>query len=62
MKPEKIKSIRIENKKTQKEFGKLLGFGSASQIRVSELENGKVPISKQVEIILKYLSKYGALS
>lgn len=62
MKPKDLKAIRIDAGITQKEFGKILGFGAAGQVRVSELESGREPISKQVKIIASYFSKFGALS
>jgi transcriptional regulator with XRE-family HTH domain len=62
MKPQKIRDIRLNLNLTQSDFGKLLGYAPESaNIRVSELENGKVRITHTIEILLRYIEKYGVL-
>lgn len=60
MTPNQLKKLRIKLGLTQEQFGTALGY-STPKIRVSELENGKTPITKQVEIICKYIEKFGLI-
>jgi len=55
MTQQQFKQLRFELGFTQTEFGKLFGFGGAAAVRVSEIENGKKPISKQVALIYSLL-------
>lgn len=55
-----VKRLRDRLGLTQSAMGTLLGFGTP-QIRVSELERGSAPVSAQVAIILRYLTRYGPL-
>jgi len=52
---QQLKQFRTELGLREAEFGKLFGFGSAAAIRVSEIENGKQPISRQVTKIYSLL-------
>jgi len=56
-----LRAVRGKLRMTQAAFGAALGYTSAPQVRVSELERAVVPISRPVEIICRYLEKYGAL-
>jgi transcriptional regulator with XRE-family HTH domain len=53
----RLRAIRKKLGLTQSAFGTALGYKSAPQVRVSELERGVVPISRQVEIICGYLER-----
>lgn len=53
-------AIRRKLKLTQQAFGHALGFVDP-QGQVSRIEIGKVAVSNQVEIIVRYMEKYGVL-
>lgn len=56
-----IVQIRKATGLTQTAFGKQLGFGTP-QIRVSELENGRSPISNPVALLATYVLLYGPIN
>lgn len=44
---------------TQQEFGVMLGFSEGgAKVRISEIENSKVPLSKKTRMILEMVGKY----
>lgn len=54
-----IKKIRKHLKLTQQEFGVMLGFSEGgAKVRISELENGKMPLSKKTRKILEIMEKH----
>lgn len=50
-----IKKLRLQLKMTQAQFAKELGFARYNWL--SEIENGKAPVSKQVVKICEHLQK-----
>jgi hypothetical protein len=44
----------------QSDFGRLFGF-SAPQVRVTEIETGKVKVSAQVAMLCRYIQTFGIL-
>jgi DNA-binding transcriptional regulator YiaG len=57
-----IKELREKLGMTAKEFGVAVGFSERSaQIRIYEYEGEKTPVSRPVELLCKYIKKYGVL-
>ena len=56
-----IKALRERLGLTQAQFGTALGFTTAPQVRVSELERGKVEASPMVTRLCAYIERYGVL-
>ena len=62
MNKEEFKALREGLGLSQQEFGVALGFGdSGANVRVSEIERGDSPISRHVEIICRYMARFGPL-
>ncbi len=52
------RSIRKQMGLTQQEFGVKLGFSQGgANVRISEIENGKAPLSKKTRMIMEALIK-----
>lgn len=62
MSGEELKELREKLGMTAKEFGVAVGFSERSaQIRIYEYEGDKAPISRPVELLCKYIKRYGVL-
>ena len=62
MSAQDIKALRERLGLTQAQFGTALGFTTAPQVRVSELERGKVEPSPMVTRLCLYIAQYGVLA
>lgn len=55
-----FKQLREDLGMKQAEFGRLFGF-TAPQVRVTEIETGRIKVSAQVEMLCRYIRKFGIL-
>ena len=57
-----FKAIRQDLNLSQQQFGMILGFGEpGAKMRVSEIERGDIPISRHVEVLCRYIERFGIL-
>ncbi|MBD1210706.1 MAG: helix-turn-helix domain-containing protein [Ignavibacteria bacterium] len=55
-----MREIRKKMGLTQIQFGRLLGFLNPNTM-ISNMENGKAPVTSQTERLCRYIEKYGIL-
>ena len=62
MTKEEFKALREGLGLSQQEFGAALGFGeNGANVRISEIERGDASVSRHVEIICRYMARFGLL-
>ncbi|HEX9950304.1 MAG TPA: helix-turn-helix domain-containing protein [Rubricoccaceae bacterium] len=59
--PDRIRTLRKRTGLDQAPFARQLGFGSGSRVSELEREDGAVPPSKPVQIILAHIDAHGPL-